>query len=444
MQMDFLQYLLFAYSQGLTDVSADMLLGDMALDTPLPSIFMVMSVALFAAASTPQVSRECWKLRRDGLMWQEMKSLAASSDHVTRDREWLKFYRMRFSSFQYLLAELRPFIENPSSDFVREPVDTEKAVAIVIHRLACGTSPRALAEMYDTGASTVTKYTKLITSILASSSQLYSKYVVIPSGNALTKVIRKFASLSGTPNVCGAIGGSHIKLYNKPKPAYTPADYLSSYGFYSVLLQGVCDSDKIFWDVCCNAPGGLDDVTHLRASSLWRRLINREVLAQPTMNLQGRPLQPFIVADRPYPLMPFLVTPFHYDRDDTVSENVFDMQLLKARECIANAFGLLKARWKILRNMNTDLRYVAQAVMACCVLHNFCQLAGEPEPETQADDYPNNKMAAPPLTNEHEVGLQNEAVEYRRALFLDWLRRQHEEAELEKRRASQMARPGYS
>jgi len=49
----------------------------------------------------------------------------------------------------------------------------------------------------------------------------------------------------------------------------------------------VCDGDKIFWDVCCNAAEGLDDGAHFKASSLCTKLRNKEVLSQPTINVQG-------------------------------------------------------------------------------------------------------------------------------------------------------------
>lgn len=45
------------------------------------------------------------------------------------------------------------------------------------------------------------------------------------------------------------------------------------------------------------------------------------------------------------------------------------------------AIGLLKGRWRILQDMNVGLNHAPQTIVACCVLHNLCQIAREPEPE---------------------------------------------------------------
>lgn len=80
----------------------------------------------------------------------------------------------------------------------------------------------------------------------------------IPSGARLASTIAKFEDMTDIPNICGAIDGTHIKLWRKPRLQDVPKFYWNEYyKFYSVLLQGVCDADKVFWDVCCNAPGGL-------------------------------------------------------------------------------------------------------------------------------------------------------------------------------------------
>ncbi|KAH9292378.1 hypothetical protein KI387_042440 [Taxus chinensis] len=228
---------------------------------------------------------------------------------------------MGFASLAYLAEEIRPYIENPNTDFVREPVDVKKAVAMVIHRLAHGESPRKIGDLYNLGASTVIKYTKIITGVLANMN--------------------------------------------------------------NVLLQGVCDADKVFWDVCCNAPGGLDNATHFRASSLWRKLREGEILQQPEIQLQSGAIS-----------RPVLVDGGSFEK------------------------------------LNVDVKYAAQTVLACCVLHNFCQIAGEPEPEELVDNSPNQEFVIS-CEDEEERKFQMEGMENRRILFLEWLHRR-EEAEPER------------
>jgi hypothetical protein len=51
------------------------------------------------------------------------------------------------------------------------------------------------------------------------------------------------------------------------------------------------------------------------------------------------------------------------------------------RVVIENAFGSLKTRWKILKHFNSRVDRATKVTMVCCVLHNYCELCGEPEPK---------------------------------------------------------------
>ncbi|GLJ14703.1 hypothetical protein SUGI_0238360 [Cryptomeria japonica] len=403
---------------------------DLLSDTPLSSIFLVLCAVLYTSSCLPNMGRECWKVPRNSTAWEGVQNHTFVDAHA-RDKEWRKNYRMGFASLTYLTEEIRPYIENPNTDFVREPVDVKKAVAMVIHRLAHGDSPRKIGDLYNLGASTVIKYTKIITDVLASRNKLYSKYIVIPTEERIQRLSSDFESITGIPNICGAIGGTHIKLQLKPRNSYRPADYLSTHGFYSVLLQGVCDADKVFWDVCCNAPGGLDNATHFRASSIWNRLGVGEILRQPEIRLRGGAIsRPFLVGDGSFPLSSSLITPFYEANPEAIRENQFDEDLLRGQEKIGNAFAVLKKRWKILEKLNVDVKYAAQTILACCVLHNFCQIADEPEPEEQVDSSPNQELVIS-YEDEDERNLQMIGKESRRVIFLEWLHRR-EEAELER------------
>ena len=71
--------------------------------------------------------------------------------------------------------------------------------------------------------------------------------------------------------MCGAIDGTHIKLYQKPAQLYIPTDYWSRHDFHSVFLQGICDSDRNFWNICIVVAGGTHNATHLRQSTFYKR-----------------------------------------------------------------------------------------------------------------------------------------------------------------------------
>ncbi|XWS67999.1 hypothetical protein CRYUN_Cryun04dG0052400 [Craigia yunnanensis] len=69
----------------------------------------------------------------------------------------------------------------------------------------------------------------------------------------------------------------------------------------------------------------------------------------------------------------------------TSTQNLFDGMLMKGRYVVVEAIGLLKTRWKILQDLNVGLNHAPQTIVACCVLHNLCHIAIEPEPEIRKD-----------------------------------------------------------
>ena len=77
---------------------------------------------------------------------------------------------------------------------------------------------------------------------------IFSHYIVIPSGDHLQGIINDFEELTGLPNICGAIDGTHIPLAERPSKRITLAksDFYNRKKYHSIILQGVCDSKKIF------------------------------------------------------------------------------------------------------------------------------------------------------------------------------------------------------
>jgi hypothetical protein len=62
-----------------------------------------------------------------------------------------------------------------------------------------------------------------------------------------------------------------------------------------------------------------------------------------------------------------------------VDQIQFDQFLNKGRVLIENAFGTLKNRWRILKKFNVHVDRTPMITLACCMLHNFCQLQGMPK-----------------------------------------------------------------
>lgn len=117
---------------------------------------------------------------------------------------------------------------------------------MVLFRLAHGQSPKHVGRFYGVRGSTVIKYTNLVVDALSDPNKLLHKHIQIPSGTNLKRIIADFKSGTGLDNICGAIDGSHIKLFRQPPLRAVPAQYWSRHDFHSILLQAVCDYRKVF------------------------------------------------------------------------------------------------------------------------------------------------------------------------------------------------------
>ena len=143
---------------------------------------------------------------------------------AVRDRLWYIEYRMKYSTFCTLCDHLRPFIQRLVTCFIH-PIEVERAVAMVVNKLAYGDTSRRIANLYCIGASTVYEYTLAITKALANKDKLFSRFIQVPTSERLQNVIQGFTNLTSLSNMCGAVDGSHMKLQKRPHLDRAPADY---------------------------------------------------------------------------------------------------------------------------------------------------------------------------------------------------------------------------
>ncbi|XP_018493491.1 protein ALP1-like [Raphanus sativus] len=314
---------------------------------------------------------------------------ALANDHIwaldapLRDARWRSLYGLSYPVFTTVVEKLQPFI---AASNLSLPADY--AVAMVLSRLAHGCSSKTLASRYSLDPYLISKITNMVTRLLA--TKLYPEFIKIPVGKRrLIETTQGFEELTSLPNICGAVDSTPVKLRRRTKKLNNNNNprniYTSRYGYDAVLLQVVADHKKIFWDVCVKAPGGEEDSSHFRDSLLYKRLTSGDIVWEKVINVRGHHVRPYIVGDWCYPLLSFLMTPFSPNGAGSPPENLFDGMLMKGRSVVVEAIGLLKARWKILQSLNVGVNHAPQTIVACCVLHNLCQIAREPEPELWKD-----------------------------------------------------------
>ncbi|CAK9179704.1 unnamed protein product [Ilex paraguariensis] len=345
---------------------------------------------------------------------------ALSTEHIwtldapVRDAQWRSLYGLSYPVFTTVVDKLKPYITQSQLS-----LPSDYAVAMVLSRLCHGLSAKTLATRYSLEPYLISKITNMVTRLLA--TKLYPEFIKIPvSRRRLHETTQGFEQLTSLPNICGAIGSTPIKLHHLPNDVANPSMYYCPQGFPSILLQVVADHKKIFWDVCVKSPGGFDYGTHFRDSLLYNRLISGDIEWDKVMSVRGQPVRPYIVGDWHYPLLSFLLTPFSWNRAGNPVQNAYDEALIEGWKVVEEAIGLLKGRWKILQDLNVGLNHVPQTIVACCVLHNLCQIAREPEPELWKEP---EESIRPPRVLENEKSSYYYGETLRKALADDLYQR---------------------
>ena len=241
---------------------------------------LIFSIPLAMTSVFPP--RRYWNPNR--VMWMEYRSQTQWNEvyqgrYLTNQPELLqkrykRDFKLSHSQFMQLLEMLKPFIQKKDTRW-RGAIPAAKALGVAIHRLAFGGVVRRTRSFLGIGASTPSKYTHMICEVLV--DNFYDKYIKIPEGQELQTIMDGFEEMTNIPYMWGAIDGSHIVLTKKPTLQQVPDDYYNRHHSHSVLLQGICDHQRWFLDVCVCSPGGTHDARHLRMSSIWQRIQNDEL-----------------------------------------------------------------------------------------------------------------------------------------------------------------------
>ena len=196
-------------------------------------------------------------------------------------------------------------------------------------------------------------------------------YIHLPrTEDEMKTKVAEFETKFGMVQAFGCVDGTHIPIR---RPYVDSQDYFNYKQYFSLNVQAVCDSQGIFMDVDCRWPGCVHDAKVFANSNVHNKLKSGNL--PPTFNnlVPGYDKIPnYLIGDPAYPLTPNCMK--EYQSCKTNSEVLFNNMLREARNPIECAFGRLKARWSILkRKMDLKLENIPVVVLACFVLHNFCE-----------------------------------------------------------------------
>ena len=276
---------------------------------PSMSVRFLPLLFLLASRKKPHAACNFWVEPRQAIHWNYVERVVWRASDEMHERKCKKFYRMSYPTFKNLLQLLTPFLRSEYVNQVRPQLEIKKIVAFLIYRLAHGHSLNHMADRFKVGASTIRKYVDIVCDILTNREKLFSHYIAISSGDRLHRIINDFEKLTNLLNICGAIDGTYILLVERPSKRIILAesDFYYRKKFHSIILQGFCNSKKIFWNVCVGQPCGMHDGEQFKLSSLYRQLRYQEILQDPLVVVGGMRCTPYLIADSAFPICPYLM-----------------------------------------------------------------------------------------------------------------------------------------
>ncbi|XP_069687230.1 uncharacterized protein [Periplaneta americana] len=304
-------------------------------------------------------------------------------------------FRLNRSSAENLLNLIYPALSKKDAAAGREPVSVEKTMLMSLWVLATNVSFRDVADRFGLAKGNAhNKFMQFISAV----QYLGSRYISFPEGNNATRAVNKFETLRPNkpfPGVIGCIDGTHIPI---PAPKCNKASYYNRKGFYSILLQVVCDADMKFTDIFCGWPGSTNDARMWKRSPLYEKLKSDEQFRANDYHLLG---------DCAYKVETFILSPYKDNGHLTQKQKRFNYRLSCIRVIVEQAIGLLKNRFRRLKCLDmSKVDAMGKVIYVACILHNFCielgdELPGESiDPDTvdivleEGNDRPSNEGTA--------------------------------------------------
>ena len=287
-------------------------------------------------------------------------------DH-SLDVLWKEHFRVTLPTFEYICNLVRPDLQKQQTR-MRTPISVEERVGLALWRIATGNSFRTCGLQFGYGKSTAKCICEEFEKALARKKDQFIQFPV--TREDIQNSIDEFEEKYGIPQIVGAIDGCHIEINAPPR---NREDYYNRKQHYSVVLQGIVDSNLKFLHASVGYPGSIHDSRVLRLSGIYDQAESEQILSAPIRDLGGTNIRPLIVGDSAYPLSSWLIKPYqdrgHLPRD----ERKFNVKLSALRSVVERAFGMLKGRWRIvMKKIEQKVPNVTKATIAACVLHNIC------------------------------------------------------------------------
>ena len=282
-----------------------------------------------------------------------------------------RFIRMSPERLEHLVQLVGPYITKKDCRS-RKTISVKERLVLTLRYLASGDSQQSQSFSFRVGRSTVSNIIReTCDGIWKALSPMYLKP---PSTTEdWLKIAQEFEEEWNFPHCIGAIDGKHVAMECPPNAG---SGFFNYKKFHSIVLLAVCDARYCFTFVDIGAHGANNDAAVLAESEFGKIFSeNPETLQLPKPNLVGNATLPYVlVGDDIFPLKPWLMKPFPGNGLQE-PQRIFNYRLSRARRTIENSFGILSAKWRILRRpIKAGVSQVEKIISGVICLHNYLRL----------------------------------------------------------------------
>ncbi|XP_059666212.1 protein ALP1-like isoform X2 [Cornus florida] len=243
-------------------------------------------------------------------------------------------------------------------------------VAVALRRLSSGESLSAVGDALGINQSTVAQITWRFVEAM---EERGLHHLYWPSTEEeMNEIKSKFEKIRGLPNCCGAIDTTHILMCLSSLDQSNKV-WCDEEKNHSMILQAIVDPEMRFRDIVTGWPGSVTDSLALKSSNFFNHAeVGKKLNGTKIKLSEGIELREYIVGDKGFPLLPWLLAPYQ-GQNLSKSQVNFNKRHFATRVVAQRALFKLKNTWRIIEGVmwKPDKNKLPRIILVCCLLHNI-------------------------------------------------------------------------
>lgn len=308
---------------------------------------------------------------------------------------------MTSSTFEWLCALLEPLLE--CRDPVGSPLNlsAELRLGIGLYRLATGANYPEISKQFGVSESVARFCSKQLCRVLCTN---YRFWIEFPNPDEFESVSAAFETHTGLPNCCGVIDCTRFKI-------------VTNNGLHeTIAAQIMVDSSSRILSIVAGFRGNKGDYRVLKSSTLYADIEQGKLLNLAPVNVNGVPVNQYLIGDEGYPLLPWLMVPF-VDAMPASNEEQFNAAHTRMRLSGIRAIVSLR-NWGVLsKPIREEMKMAVAYIGACSILHNGLMMREDYSAMSGGlDDYDQSSQYYRDNTSLEENSIEKKASVIRSAL----------------------------